>query len=82
MCIVLSKLKLRLWTKRKNQSATALKKKKDITFDARVVWCKKAIHPGFYDSGIQLLNVPPKEIEVIEQFIEEATLEDRWLSIN
>jgi len=61
---------------------TALKKKKDITFDARVVWSKQAVHPGFYDSGIQLLDVPPKDIEVIEQFIEEATLEDRWLSVD
>lgn len=61
---------------------TALKKKKEITFDARVVWCHQAVHPGFYDSGIQLLDVPPKDIEVIEQFIEEATLEDRWLSVD
>ena len=60
----------------------ALKIKKEITFDARVVWCRQAIHPGFYDSGIQLLNVPSKDVEVIEQFIEEATLEDRWLSVD
>ncbi len=55
---------------------------RSIVFDARVMWCRKASHPGFYDSGIQLLNVPPKDLKLIEQFVENASLEDRWLSVD
>ena len=51
----------------------------EIAFDAQVVWCAEADHPGFYDSGVKLLNVPRSDLEILEQFIEESMVEDRWL---
>ncbi len=53
-----------------------------ITFDARVVWCTEADHPGFFDSGIKLLNVPYEDLEILEKFIEESLVEDRWLIVD
>jgi len=51
----------------------------EIAFDALVVWCAEADHPGFYDSGVKLLNVPQSDLEILERFIEESMVEDRWL---
>ena len=53
----------------------------EITFDALVIWCHKSTNPELYDSGVQLLDVPPKDIDIIEQFIEDSSFNDRWLSI-
>jgi c-di-GMP-binding flagellar brake protein YcgR len=58
------------------------KNTQEIAFDAQVVWCAEADHPGFYDSGIKLLNVPQEDLEILENFIEESSVEDRWLMVD
>ncbi len=51
----------------------------ELAFDARVTWCRQSVLPGYYDSGVQLLDVQPDDLEILEEFIEESTSEDRWL---
>ena len=57
------------------------KRNKEICFTAKAVWCNKAEYPGFYNSGIQLLNVPLEDVELIEDFIQNSLIEDRWLAV-
>ncbi len=38
-------------------------------------------NPGFYDSGIELRNVAGSHLDAIEQFIEESSFTDRWLTV-
>lgn len=56
--------------------------KKEISFDAKVVWSAPGEHPGFYDSGVKLIDAPEDYIELLEDFIEKNTIEDRWLAVS
>ena len=49
---------------------------REITFDARSVWCKKDINPDYYATGFQLLNAAPQDVEVIEWLIEKFGFRD------
>jgi hypothetical protein len=53
----------------------------EINFSARVAWSQASDHPGFYDSGVQLVDVPAADVSMLEQFIEQNMIEDRWLSL-
>ena len=55
--------------------------KMNITFDAWVIWCRESENPGFYDSGIELINVAASHLDAIERFIEESSFTDRWLTV-
>ncbi len=52
-----------------------------ITFDAWVIWCRESVNPGYYDTGIELKDVSAAHIEAIEQFMEESSFTDRWLTL-
>ena len=54
----------------------------EFAFDARVAWCRESVLPGYYDSGVQLIDVPPDNLAVLEEFIEQSTIEDRWLTVD
>jgi len=55
--------------------------KSEIVFDADVIWCRRAKNPDLYDTGIKLKNLLPEKAEIIEDFMEKSSYEDRWLSI-
>jgi len=55
--------------------------KSEIVFDADVIWCRRAKNPDLYDTGIKLKNLSPEKAEIIEDFMEKSSYEDRWLSI-
>jgi len=59
--------------------STAANENNELAFEARVAWCRQSVLPGYYDSGVQLMDVPPDHLEILEQFIEESSIEDRWL---
>ncbi|MFH2034968.1 MAG: PilZ domain-containing protein [Candidatus Zixiibacteriota bacterium] len=54
--------------------------KKEIVFDANVVWCQKDKLFDLYDAGIQLRDISNEDRQVIEDFIQYSTFEERWLS--
>lgn len=53
-----------------------------IRFDAKVIWCRKAGDTGQYESGIQMKNITPEDIEVIRQIMEEAPFEETHLNLH
>ncbi|MCP4633683.1 MAG: PilZ domain-containing protein [candidate division Zixibacteria bacterium] len=55
--------------------------RKAVYFDASVIWCSKPPDSKYFDTGIQLLNVPRRDQLLIEELMMEASYEDRWLSI-
>jgi len=58
-----------------------IKGRNEINFNGRVVWSQAGDHPGFFDSGVQLLNVSENDLSLLEEFIENNQVEDRWLSV-
>ena len=54
---------------------------REIMFEAAVIWCRKTPENESWDTGIQLLDVPPEDSELIERFVEESSYEDRWLAL-
>lgn len=59
----------------------AAERKRELVFDADVIWCRRSKNPRLYDSGIKLKDLAPDEIELIEDFLEQYSQEDRWLSV-
>ena len=59
----------------------AARENSEIIFDADVIWCRRAKNPDLYDTGIRLKNLSPEKVEIIEDFMEKSSYEDRWLSI-
>jgi hypothetical protein len=59
----------------------AIEGRDEINFSGRVVWSQASDHPGFYDSGVQLVDVSEPDVVLLEQFIEKNIIEDRWLSL-
>ncbi len=59
----------------------AAKGNSEVVFDADIIWCRRAKNPDLYDTGIRLKNVPADQIDIIEDFMENSSFEDRWLSI-
>jgi len=53
----------------------------EIVFDADVIWCRRSKNPRLYDTGIRLKELPGEKIELIEDYLEKYSLEDRWLSV-
>jgi len=53
-----------------------IKKSKEITFDAKSLWCKKDINPDFYDTGFELLDVPREVVEIIKRLIRDFQFQD------
>ena len=39
--------------------------RKNLDFDARVVWCAPAEEPEYYNAGLKLINVPDGDLEII-----------------
>jgi len=54
----------------------------EITFDANVIWCSESADTTAYNTGVRLVDVSEEQTEIIEQFIERSTYENRWLAIN
>lgn len=60
---------------------TTSSENQEIVFDADVIWCRRGKNPDLYDTGIRLKNLSPEKVEIIEDFMEKSSYEDRWLSI-
>lgn len=60
---------------------TPVNGKYEISFKAHVIWSKVGEHPGLFDSGVKLIDTREDDIEILEDFIEKSTVEDRWLSV-
>jgi hypothetical protein len=41
-----------------------------LEFEAKSLWSQQDIDPHFYNTGFQLLNVPPENVAIIEQIVE------------
>lgn len=52
-----------------------------LDFDAKVIWCRRAKFPRLYHAGIKIKYLPPEKAKLIEDFLEESSQDDRWLSI-
>jgi hypothetical protein len=37
-----------------------------LLIPARVAWCRRENHPGYYDIGLEFSNLKPEEIKMIE----------------
>jgi hypothetical protein len=57
------------------------KGKSEIDFDADIIWCRRAKNPQLYDTGIKLRDLSPEKIELIEDYLQKSSQEDRWLSV-
>lgn len=53
----------------------------EVVFDAEVIWCRRAKNPGLYHTGIKIKDLPSEKVELIENFLEKSSQEDRWFSI-
>lgn len=53
----------------------------ELFFDAEVIWCRKAKNPGLYNTGIKIKDLPTEMVELMENFLEKSSREDRWFSI-
>ena len=40
-----------------------------VEFDAKSAWCSKDFEAASYNTGYQLMNVPPGDVKVIEELI-------------
>ncbi len=57
-------------------------REKVIRFDASVIWSKESKLDGYYEAGLQIESVTPKEKSIIEQFINDSSLQDRWIQVD
>ena len=48
---------------------------KQIAFDAESMWCKKDVNPDFYITGLKLINVSRKDIQIIERLIRDFSMD-------
>ena len=48
----------------------------ELTLDAKIVWSRDDISPGYYHTGFQLLGIGPKDAEVIEHLMDELGSND------
>ncbi len=44
-------------------------------FDAESMWCKKDINPDFYITGLKLINVSQKDIQIIKRLILDFSMD-------
>ena len=47
-----------------------LEGKRDISFDAISIWCKKDVNPDFYATEFKISDVETKDIDLIETLID------------
>ncbi len=55
---------------------TEMSKKEYMHFDAKSVWCERSINGYSYDTGLELLDVDPKDFSEIEKIITELGFND------
>jgi hypothetical protein len=53
-----------------------------VCFEAHVIWSRPAEDPGFWDCGIELLDIDRSDLKAIERFIEETSYPDRFLTVS
>jgi hypothetical protein len=53
----------------------------EIIFDADVIWCRRSKNPNLYDTGIRIKELSREKTEIIENYMEKSSAEDRWLSV-
>ena len=61
--------------------STPARGRQGISFNAHVVWSRKGEHPGFYDSGVKLIDARDDDVAILEDFIETNAIENRWLAV-
>lgn len=50
--------------------------KQRLKFEARSVWCEADVNPKFYNTGFQLLDVTPEDVEIIERLVADFGLRE------
>lgn len=50
--------------------------KAHMSFEAHCIWSKPDVHPQFYMSGFQLINIPGDDVQIIERMIQEYGFRD------
>lgn len=57
-------------------------REKVIKFDASVVWSRESAIDGYFEAGLEIESVTPKDRSIIEQFIKDSSHRDRWIQVN
>ena len=57
-------------------------RRKVINFDASVVWSRESAIDGYYEAGLEIESVTPKDLAIIEQFIKDSSHKDRFIQVN
>jgi len=47
-----------------------------LVFEARAVWSAKDVNPDFYDTGFELINLPPQAASYLQNLIDEMGFND------
>lgn len=51
-----------------------------MEFSVRSRWCEPDINPSMYNSGFEILELPPDDIEIINRIIDEFGFRDNKLA--
>lgn len=57
-------------------------REKIVKLDASVVWSRPSVLDGYYESGLHIESVSPKDKSIIEQFIQDSTHKNKWNHID
>ena len=60
----------------KMQLPREIEGKRQVSFNAECIWCRKDINPDFYDSGFKLVKIGPKDVKRIENLILLSSFKD------
>lgn len=58
-----------------------IKQDRQITFDAKSLWCKKDTDIGLYETGFQIQNLDSENTKIIEHLIEDFGLLDGFFVV-
>ncbi len=53
-----------------------------VAIDAKVIWSTQSDLNGYFDTGIELQDVKPHELDAIEKFIEYVADTNKFFSLN
>ena len=53
-----------------------------VAIDAKVIWCTQSDLNGYFDTGIELHDVKPHELDAIEKFIEYVADTNQFFSLH
>jgi c-di-GMP-binding flagellar brake protein YcgR len=53
---------------------------RELAFDIEPVWITKDKKTGFYDFGVEMLNISEENIRFIESFVMNFRASDQWIT--